>query len=181
MSWILTFSGRRFDLLAPTAGMISPIDIAHALSLLCRFNGHTSQLYSVAHHSLLVADLVPAEDQLAALLHDATEAYLGDMTRPLKAALPEYKAVEHNVWLVICERFNIDPVLPASVHHADLVALATERRDLMPRHPEQWERLKGVIPCITTITPLRADVAKNTYFNRLLELMQAAHRKAVAA
>ena len=69
MTWILTQSGQQFDLLRPTAAMIKPVDIAHALSRLCRFNGHTRAHYSVAQHSLIVASLVPAEQQLAALLH----------------------------------------------------------------------------------------------------------------
>lgn len=132
MSWILTHSGRQFDLLAPTAAMISPHDIAHALANLCRFNGHTREHYSVAQHSLIVCDLAPEKHQLSALIHDATEAYLGDMTRPLKALMPEYRNAEQRVWITICDRFNIPQVLPESVIRADMVALATERRDNTP-------------------------------------------------
>lgn len=130
MTWILTQSGQQFDLLRPTASMIKPVDIAHALSRLCRFNGHTRAHYSVAQHSLIVASLVPPEHQLVALLHGATEAYIGDMTRPLKAVMPEYQYVENQIWLAVCERFD----LPSCVKQADMVALATERRDLMPEH-----------------------------------------------
>jgi len=115
MTWILTRTGRRFDLLAPKADQVSTLDIAHALSQLCRFNGHTSRHYSVAQHSLLVASIVPAEHQLAALLHDATEAYVGDMTRPLKALLPDFSAIEHGIWLAICERLPARPAT-ARVH-----------------------------------------------------------------
>ncbi|MGB6213678.1 phosphohydrolase [Pseudomonas mandelii] len=132
MSWILTHSGRQFDLLAPTAAMISPHDIAHALANLCRFNGHTREHYSVAQHSLIVCDLAPEKHQLSALIHDATEAYLGDMTRPLKALMPEYRNAEQRVWITICDRFNIPQVLPESVIRAYMVALATERRDNTP-------------------------------------------------
>ncbi|WP_336605416.1 phosphohydrolase [Stutzerimonas kunmingensis] len=154
MTWILTRSGRRFDLLAPEADHISTLDIAHALSQLCRFNGHTSRHYSVAQHSLLVASIVPAEHQLAALLHDATEAYVGDMVRPLKLGMREfyeaqslvslYDEVERKVWLAICEYFHLEPKLPSCVHEADMIALATERAQLMPDHDAEWECLAGV-------------------------------------
>lgn len=94
MNWILTSTGKRFDLLEPDADMIDPWDICHSLAHLCRFNGHTREFYSVAQHSCIVAELVPEEHKLAALLHDATEAYLGDITRPLKQWMPDYRGFE---------------------------------------------------------------------------------------
>ncbi len=186
MTWILTRSGRRFDLLAPKADQVCTLDIAHALSQLCRFNGHTSRNYSVAQHSLLVASIVPAEHQLAALLHDATEAYVGDMVRPLKLGMREFYAgqslvslydeVERKVWLAICEHFHLEAELPACVHEADMIALATERAQLMPEHAGEWECLAGVTPLARPLenwTPSRAFLH---YHNRLLELMQSTHR-----
>lgn len=181
MNWILTHSGRQFDLLNPTAAMISPQDIAHALARLCRFNGHTRTHYSVAQHSLIVCDLVPRNDQLPALIHDATEAYLGDMTRPLKALMPEYREVEQRVWHAVCDRFDIDPILPESVMRADMVALATERRDLMPQAPGEWECLKGIPLMPELITPLPAQEANLQFFGRLMELMQGDHRRRMTA
>jgi len=176
MNWILTYSGRRFDLLAPTAAMIAPQDLSQSLARICRFNGHTRAHYSVAQHSCFVADLVPAGDQLAALLHDATEAYVGDMVRPLKDVMPEYREIEHRIWLAVCERFLIDPILPASVKRADLVALATERRDLMPAHDGEWLCLAGIPTHAEKIRPWSADEASIHYFCRLMDLMQSAHR-----
>ncbi|SCW39184.1 hypothetical protein SAMN05216370_0897 [Pseudomonas peli] len=186
MSWILTRSGRKFDLANPTADMVDPADIAHSLSMQCRFNGHTSSFYSVAQHCYLVADLVPAEDQLAALLHDATEAYVGDMVRPLKEEMREcaryngttcmYDVTEQSVWEAICERFDLSPVLPPSVKHADLVALATEKRDLMPSHPEPWPCLAGITPApeqIHTWTPATAAIH---FQARLMQLLNTTHR-----
>jgi 5'-deoxynucleotidase YfbR-like HD superfamily hydrolase len=181
MSWILTHSGRQFDLLNPTAAMISPRDIAHSLANLCRFNGHTREHYSVAQHSLIVCDLVPTKYQLSALIHDATEAYLGDMTRPLKALMPEFREAEQRVWHAVCDRFNIEPILPESVIRADLVALATERRDLMPHHPGEWECLKGVPAMPERITPLSVQEASMQFFSRLMELMQVDHRRRMSA
>lgn len=176
MSWILTHTGKRFDLLAPRAELISTIDIAHALSHVARFGGHTRHHYSVAQHSLLVASLVPPGLQLTALLHDATEAYIGDLVRPLKALLPDYSEIEHGIWLAICDRFNLDPVLPASIHQADMIALATERRDLMPDHAEPWPCLAGVEPLPTTLPRWTSEQASIHYHSKLLELMQTTHR-----
>ncbi|MCP1487960.1 5'-deoxynucleotidase YfbR-like HD superfamily hydrolase [Pseudomonas fluorescens] len=180
MNWILTHSGRQFNLVNPTAAMISPLDIAHALSNLCRFNGHTITHYSVAQHSLMVSSLVPAQHQLVALLHDATEAYVGDMTHPLKALMPGFRDAEETVWHAICDRFNLDPILPECVVRADLIALATERRDLMPYQPGEWECLRGIPARPETITPLSAPEAYLQFFSRLMELMQGDHRRACA-
>ncbi|MEM4379972.1 MAG: hypothetical protein QXL01_04720, partial [Thermoplasmatales archaeon] len=80
--WIETYSGKKFDYLAQSELDIE--DIAHALSNLCRFNGHTRVFYSVAEHSVNVSSMVPPELKIAALLHDAAEAYIGDVPSPLK-------------------------------------------------------------------------------------------------
>jgi len=176
MSWILTYSGTRFELIMPTGAMVKPQDIAHALARLCRFNGHTREHYSVAQHSLLVAELVPAEHKLQALLHDATEAYVGDMTRPLKQLMPEFQYAERRVWLAICEAFHIEPELHPSIHHADMLALGMERRDLMPAHPEPWECLAGLELPAQTITPWPAEKARYAYFQQLMELLTTTHR-----
>jgi 5'-deoxynucleotidase YfbR-like HD superfamily hydrolase len=181
MTWILTYSGQQFDLLRPTPAMVRPVDIAHALARLCRFNGHTHQHYSVAQHSLIVASLVPDAHQLVALLHDATEAYIGDMTRPLKALMPEYQVIEQGIWLAVCERFAIRPDLPCSVKRADLVALATERRDLMISHPGEWECLHSISPMPEPIKPMPAEEANRRFFGQLVKLMQRVdHRRAHA-
>src|SRR6267378_1608096 len=98
-AWIVTYSGLQFYHLAPTPEMVCIEDIAHALSQTCRWTGHTKFHYSVAQHSIYCSFLVPAEHALAALLHDASEAYLGDMNRPLKHytdAGPAYMKVEAN-------------------------------------------------------------------------------------
>lgn len=186
MTWIITRSGQNFDLANPTAAMVHPADIAHSLSMQCRFNGHTSHFYSVAQHCYLVADLVPAEDQLAALLHDATEAYVGDLVRPLKEEMREcaryngttcmYDVTEQRVWEAICERFDLSPVLPPSVKHADLVALATEKRDLMPWHPEPWPCLDGISPTPDQIHSWTPATAAIHYQARLMQLLTTSHR-----
>lgn len=176
MTWILTHTGQRFDLLAPTAAMVHPADIAHSLAHLCRFNGHTHEHYSVAQHSYMVSTLVPPQDALAGLLHDATEAYIGDMVRPLKQVMPAFNEVEQVIWAAICERFSLDTELPASVKKADLILLGVERRDLMPTHPDEWECLAGIDLPAQHIKPWRAHEARLHFFNRLMELMATTHR-----
>lgn len=180
MNWILTSTGKRCDLFEPDADMIDPRDISHALAHLCRFNGHTREFYSVAQHSCIVAELVPEEHKLAALLHDATEAYLGDMTRSLKQWMPDYRGFEDVIWMRVCERFDLALDLPASVHHADLIALATERRDLMPTDPAIWDCLVGIEPMVETIRPWPAAEARNTYHQRLMDQLAIEHRRKAA-
>jgi hypothetical protein len=181
MTQILTYLGKSFDLSAPDADLIDPRDIAHALSHICRFGGHTRKFYSVAQHSCIVADLVPDEHKLAALLHDATEAYCGDMVRPLKLAMPAYRDTEERIWQAVCQRFWIDPELPSCVYDADMIALATERRDLMPHHPAAWSCLTGVEPMPKAIRPWSIQEARDTYFRRLMDQLSSEHRKKAAA
>jgi hypothetical protein len=156
MTWILTHTGRKFDPMHPRAEDVDPLDIAHSLAHLCRFNGHVRQFYSVAEHSVRVAQLVSRENKLQALLHDAAEAYIGDITRPLKRAINDLTGgvltvIERGIHHAICDRFGIDHTIPDEVHHADLIMLATERRDLMPEHSDPWECLVGIEPVATRI------------------------------
>ncbi|PMY63156.1 MULTISPECIES: phosphohydrolase [Pseudomonas] len=180
MSWILTSTGKRFDLFKVDADLIDLRDISHSLAHLCRFNGHTREFYSVAQHSCIVAELVPEKYKLAALLHDATEAYLGDMTRPLKQWMPYYRGVEDTIRERICERFNLALELPACVHQADLIALATERRDLMPSDPAIWDCLVGIEPMAETIRPWSATDARITYHQRLMDQIAIENRRKAA-
>ncbi|UWF51962.1 phosphohydrolase [Pseudomonas sp. N3-W] len=180
MSQILTASGKRFDLYEPDADLIDPRDIAHSLAHLCRFNGHTREFYSVAQHSCMVADMVPETDKLAALLHHAAEAYVGDMVQPLKQWMHAYQDVEQWIWERICTRFDLDCELPASVRHADLVALATERRDLMPADSATWDCLAAIEPTAETIRPWSATEARLTFHQRLMDQLVIEHRRKAA-
>lgn len=139
---ILTRSGKLFDYMAPTADMVELDDIAHALSNLCRFTGHCDRFYSVAEHSVLVSRLVPNDLALAGLLHDATEAYCGDVNSPLKSLLGAYRAIEARVAAVIEEKFKVKFGHPF-VKNADTLAYLAERCALMPElpadHPEHEE------------------------------------------
>lgn len=177
MSWILTQSGARVDLASPSRMMITAEDIAHGLANLCRFNGHTREFYSVAQHSVLASTLVPKEHRLATLLHDATEAYVGDMVRPMKELLPDFARLEQGLWRTIAERFGVAQELPESVHTADCIMLATERRDLMPAHDEPWSVLEGIEPADQTIHPWAPDVARRLFLEQLEALQSEGSRE----
>jgi len=124
--------------LDPRANEIYISDIASALSKQCRFAGHCSEFYSVAEHSVYVSHLVPHEDALHGLLHDATEAYCIDVPRPLKKSLVGYAEIEEKNWLAVCERFGLSPEMPASVKLADNAMLLAERDHLIGFEVEPW-------------------------------------------
>lgn len=136
---IITFTGRMMNPLDPKPSDIDILDIAHALSNCCRFCGHVRSFYSVAQHSVLVSRIVAPEHALIALMHDASEAYLSDIARPIKQQ-PEfgdvYKAAEERLMLAIGERFGFDWPMPPEVHVADEILLRSEQRDLMPPSPD---------------------------------------------
>ena len=171
---ILTHEGHYFNFLTPETSKFSIRTIAHALSNICRFNGHTRAHYSVAEHCVHVARLCPDEHKLSGLLHDAAEAFVGDVASPLKQLLPEYKVIEQRVEAEIFKRFALPSKLHQSVKHADLVMLATERRDLMPAKGGEWGILLNIRPSFDEIktpwTPAEAyDRFISTYRNLTLQ------------
>ena len=126
-AWIQTYSGGKFFPLSPESEGITIEDIAHALSNLCRFAGHVKRFYSVAQHSVLVSHYCDPIDALVGLLHDASEAYLLDMPRPLKKSgyFEAYLEAEDRLMRVIEKKFGIQP-MTESVHRADMRVFAAE-------------------------------------------------------
>lgn len=128
---IRTFSGIYINVFDPTPDMISIEDIAHSLSHQCRFAGHLPFFYSVAQHSFYCSELVPPEDALQALMHDASEAYLMDIPKPIKNRLPDYQKIEDELMKVIAKKFNFPYPLTKKVKLADEIMLEKEWDQLM--------------------------------------------------
>lgn len=167
--WIQTYSGRCFWPLSPRAEDVYVEDIAHALSMKCRFSGHSTRFYSVAEHSVLVSQNVPEEYALWGLLHDAAEAYSADVPRPLKRFMKEWAPIESNIMRAICERFGLPLEEPREVKTADYAMLADERAALMNSCDREWT---------DTPDPLGAEIrafdpgdAKIAFMRRFSELM----------
>lgn len=175
-AWIQTYTGRKFHLADPEPSSVHITDIAIGLSRIPRFTGHTRDFYSVAQHSCLVESLMPSDthalQRLVALLHDAHEAYIGDLSSPLKWLLRDYAnrdvlgLIERNIQRAIHAAFRIHNMYPArylaeQIKHADLLALAVEKRDLMAPSPESWIELPSPdgVPVVRVISQQDAAAA----------------------
>ena len=171
-NWVRTYSGKKFCITAPTPDQIDLVDIAHGLSNICRFTGQTKEFYSVAQHSIYVAAEVydqtgDVKKAIAALLHDAPEAYLTDVPSPLKVLLPEYKVFENLASEVIKTRFNL--VDCPEIHEADLRSLVTEMRDLM--NESEANELIGSEPFTFIIESMPPKFAKELFIKKYLSYM----------
>ncbi len=163
-AYVSTFLGNRFYLGRPRIDDVAIEDIAHGLAYQRRFNGQTSAFYSVAQHSLMVMSLAPQALRLHALLHDAAEAYLGDMVKPLKFLFPEFGVLEARVMRIIGQRFALDLTRPdPAIKRADRIALATEKRDLIPHSTEPWDYLEGIEALPDIIEPMSPQAAKEAF------------------
>jgi 5'-deoxynucleotidase YfbR-like HD superfamily hydrolase len=178
--WIETTTGRRFYLLSPRPEDVFVLDIATALSQIVRFTGHCRGAYTVAQHSVWVSQHVRPELALHALLHDAHEAYTGDLSSPLKAALRRspctaalLRKIVDGIDRAIAKRFALRRLRPREreeIRRADLLALATERRDLMSGSRQPWEMLAGVAPDPTVILSSVYGDKRAEFLRRLREL-----------
>lgn len=136
--WIQTAMGRQFWPMDPRPDEVFIDDIAHALSMLCRFGGHCLRFYSVAEHCVLMSRVAPAQFKMWALLHDATEAYLVDVPRPLKPFLLGYGEAEDKIMRAISFRFNLHLGMPPVVKQLDRAILMDERLQNMTGTHFAW-------------------------------------------
>lgn len=173
-AWIQTASGGKFHILDPRPEEIDIEDIAHSLGKLCRFTGHCRKLYSVAEHCVHCSYLVSPENALCALLHDASEAYLADMNRPLKHFTPagdSYRQVEKIVSDAIYKKFGLSLEEPEEIKAADNTMLYFEKDELM--WPLAWDQKWGSVSVEKPNIQLKCwddKVAKAVYLYRFYEL-----------
>jgi len=145
--WIQTYTGKQFFPFNPKSESIDIIDIAFSLGKKCRFNGHTIGFYSVAEHSLSVCELLerqelPPKICLWGLLHDASEAYTGDISGPIKPFLSGFKKIEENIEKCIAKKFKLPWPISPIVKRADLRLLSIEAYHVMKTpHPAKWDIL----------------------------------------
>lgn len=173
---IMLHSGAWFDFCAPAESNFTIEDIAHGLSNICRYSGQCRSFYSVAEHSLLVSEVAEGYEY-EALLHDAAEAFLGDITRPLKQMLPEFKRIEAEVERAILDRFGVTGAIPAQVKQADLRVLAAEQRQIMPEGTDGWVRGQKVEPAPVVVRHLAPEIAKEEFLRRFETLRQDHERR----
>lgn len=171
-NWIRTISGQRVMIAKPDPGTIFIEDIAAGLANTNRFNGQTKPGYTVAQHSWWVSMIVPQEHALQALLHDGSEAYLGDLNSPAKQLCHDYRRLEARFNAAIMTRFGLPIQHHPDVKKADLIMLATEKRDHMPlAADEEWPILHGIDPWhSSTLTVLSAKDAERLFLDRFEEL-----------
>ena len=138
---LVTYTGKEFNISSPSPRMINIADIAQSLSNMCRFNGHIKEFYSVAEHCFHASYLVPDEIALEALLHDAAEAYISDVTEPVKNAIPLFRDLEQDIIRSVCSRYFCKYPLPEEVVVVDMQLRALEWSLLKEEtyNPRQFE------------------------------------------
>lgn len=163
--WIETFTGKKFYPFDPRPEDVCIKDIAHALSMLCRFGGHCKQFYSVAQHSVILSRNVSPESRLRGLLDDASEAYIVDVPRPIKKdpSFAVYRQVESTIMKAICNKFGLPPDAPEEVSIADKRMLTTEHHQFMC-NGSGWAS-DYYPPFDVQLIPWSPEVAELTFLN----------------
>lgn len=177
--WIQTFKHHKFFPMAPKPEDVDIEDIAHALGNICRWTGHTESFYSVAQHCILASEIVEPEWALWALLHDASEAYISDVSRPVKhdPRMNPYRDIESKVMTAIMEKFGLptpdtfSPMdMPLAVKEVDNRLLQTEANQLCYPLIDDW---KIADPYDMKIYPWHPRVSRIKYLKRFNQLRKA--------
>jgi uncharacterized protein len=177
-AWIQTASGLKFPLIDIDPSAILIEDIAHALSMLCRFNAQCLRPYSVAEHSVHVSHEIRPDLALIGLMHDAAEAYLGDVPGPLKKCLSEFQIIEANLMAAIAAKFGF--TMPGDgteeaheLKRADIQLLVDEKAVIMAPEPEPWPPNRPPVKDRSRIECWPPETAKAEFLARLATLTQA--------
>ena len=170
--FITSVNGVRFDIHNPKPEMVLLDDIAHSLSMQCRFIGHINHHYSVAEHSVFVSHRCPPDLAIYGLLHDAPEAYCGDISAPLKNLLHQFSdalaLIEHRIECAVARKFGLDASKFQLVKYWDRQAYFTEERDLRGNNYAS----PALPPASDAIaSPVGAERAKQLFVSRFWELM----------
>jgi len=176
-SYVETVSGKAFYFLNPQPEDFDIQDIAHALSMNCRYTGHCKSFYSVAEHSWNASRFLhqePREIQLAALLHDGSEAYITDIASPIKQHLPDYMKMEDNIMTALFKKYDLEYPLDSRVKYADLSMLSIEAHYLLTSRGDTWDmwKTRKRPPIDRTFRPLCMEPrrAKTLFLDKFYEL-----------
>ena len=180
-AWIQTYTGKPFWPLNPRIEDLDIEDIAHALSMQCRYSGHVKYFYSVAEHSIHISRAVSPENALWGLLHDASEAYLVDVPRPIKPHLPQYREAESVLMACIAQRYGLRWPEPTEVKAMDTRILFNEREALMSKSVREWGLTGEPIPDLEIICypPRQAEILFLSIFRELMTIQLAPRRAMV--
>jgi 5'-deoxynucleotidase YfbR-like HD superfamily hydrolase len=175
-TWIQTYSGKKFDIINPTTEMLDIKDIARSLSMRVRFSGHINKPYTVAQHSVFVSRVVEASDKATkddirwGLMHDAAEAYIMDIPRPIKKLIPLVSQIEEKILQLVAKRFGLEFPFSDLVVRADDVALVSEAYELLDGGPiENWAKCYKV----NTVLPIKCATwlqSEKEFLKRFKEL-----------
>lgn len=158
-NWTMTQSGIQFWPLDPHKDEIYIRDIAHSLSHICRYGGHCNRFYSVAEHSVLMASKASRKNAMWALLHDATEAYLMDLPRPIKPFLPGYAEAEEKLMKCIADAFALDYNMPDEVRDLDDRIIRDEMEQNMCYVPDKYMEIEPLNIRLEYLNPEQAKAA----------------------
>lgn len=170
-NWIETNSGKYFRYQENNPENIMIEDVAHSLSQLCRFSGQCNQFYSVAQHSCIVHDYAPSHLKIEGLLHDASEAFISDIPRPVKTIIPEIKELEQIIQMQVAQRFKFSWPFTSQIEILDSQLMLAEAKQLFTQEVA-WT-VEGLDPLNVKINHCwNSKVAKAEFLNRFDLLLE---------
>ncbi len=168
---ILLDSGEFYSYIDVENNKFTIEDVALGLSNICRYTGQVKKHYSIAQHAYIVSYVVDQEFALDGLCHDNSESFLCDIPTPLKALLPEYKAMEHKHEAEMFKRLGLQFPMHPCIKKADTEVFCAELRDLKPKH-SHWDKYSHIdVSHVPHIIPWTAEKARKMYLKRFYQLM----------